>query len=518
MTAWSGDKDRTVASLSSQDRGQDDEQPSLIASILRNRRRLVLFTTAVTVATTIALTSQQTKTYDATASVVVQTPPSAPTAQPNMATELQIARSLAVAQIVEKHLQEAGTTPQLLQRDLSVRVPVDSDVLKITYSSPDPTVAQARSEAFAQAYIEYRQAQVDAQVRLAKIPGSYAPAVLLGQPLLPRSPSSPNLTLNVILALFGGLLLGLTLAAVREYLDDRVRGVGDLQARLRVPLLAVVPPKAEGAQQLTELPVFEPSNHAREAFRRLRANVVVAAENSGARALAVTSIGSDDPGTVVSAQLGVALAATGRRVILVSTRRGEPRLEALFGVPDEVGFLDAVAGAVPVEKAVHRSSFKNLVICSRGSAAAARAEPQANGNGSSQAAPTPLGLPIDLLASDQAGLMIGRLVGMADLVVIDVPPLLADADAAALVTACDGVLTVVGTPASRSEIAQAREVLDRIGATVIGSVVVDRPRRQKERQAPVQAEPVKPARPAEQPAAKERQVKQVKQVKRASRR
>jgi capsular polysaccharide biosynthesis protein/Mrp family chromosome partitioning ATPase len=506
MARWSDDRNWTVVPFVADTAGTEEAQPSLLAAILRNRRRLVLFTTAVTVATTIALTSEETKTYDATASVVVQTNPAAPTAVANMATELQIARSLAVAQLVQTNL-ELETAPQALQEGLSVRVPVDSDVLKITYSSPDPTVAQTRSEAFANAYIEYRQKQVDAQARATKGAQSYKPAQLLGHPLLPRSPSHPNLTVNVLLALFGGLLLGLGLAAIREYADDRVRSLGDLQARLRVRVLAVVPAKAESARQLTELSVYEPSSHSRESFRRLRANVVAAADNAGAKSLAVTSIGSDDQGTVVSAQLAVTLAATGRRVILVSTRRSEPRLEALFGVPDGAGFLDAIAGAVQIEKALHRSTIKNLVVCGRGSAAAVQAEAPPSANGTANGAPTPLGLPADLLASDQASNVISRLAGMTDFVVVDAPPLLEDADAAALVSACDGALAVVTIPASRTDVERAHEELERIKATVIGGVVVDHQWAQHERQAAARTEPVAQPRPSKQPAVETEKVK-----------
>lgn len=504
MARRSDVKDWTVTALPTQPGGAEQAQPSLAASILRYRRRLILFTAAVTVATTVVLTSQQTKTYDATASVVVQANPAAPTAVANMATELQIARSLAVAQLVRTNLR-LDTTPRRLQQGLSVRVPVESDVLKITYSSPSPTAAQARAEAFANAYIQYRQKQVDDQARANKNAQSYSPAQMLGQPLLPRSPSHPNLTLNTLLALFGGLLLGIALAVVREYVDDRVRSLADLQSRLRTHVLALVPAKGEAATKLTELPVFEPSNHAREAFRRLRANVVVATENAEARSLAVTTIGPDDHGTVVAAQLGVALAATGRRVILVSTRRGEPTLEALFGVSGEVGFLDAIAGAVPVERAVHRSNIKTLSVCGRGSAAATQTEPPPSSNGTSTA--TPLGLPADLLASDQAAHVLARLAGMADFVVVDAPPLLADADAAPLVTACDGVLAVVTTPVSRSDVEQAREELGRIRATILGAVVVDHQRRQHDRQAAIVAEPAVQPRAPKQPAVEAGKVK-----------
>src|SRR4029453_9663943 len=81
----------------------EEEDHSLLRSILRRRKRYVVVTTAVAVLATLALTLSQTKTYSATATAVVQAPPSQATG-PNMATEAQIAHSLAVAGGVRRSL------------------------------------------------------------------------------------------------------------------------------------------------------------------------------------------------------------------------------------------------------------------------------------------------------------------------------------------------------------------------------------------------------------------------------
>jgi capsular polysaccharide biosynthesis protein/Mrp family chromosome partitioning ATPase len=555
VSGRSTEQEHKLAALPAGVEGSDEAQPSLMAAIVRNRWRLVLVTIAVTVLATIVLTSRETKTYAATSSVAIQPPPStSATAAPNMATELQIARSLAVASLVDRQVG-LHVAPQRLLGHLSVRVPVDSNVLRFTYSSPDPSIARTRADAFAHAYITFRQNEfqelaVASQERIRRLTSQLATlnariqaqgggdaslvaqrdsltaqiALLqekfadannqsasfspLGRPPLPRSPAHPNMTLNVILALFAGVLLGFALAAVREYVDDRVRSVGDLQARLGAPVLGVVPANRKSEEDLAAhgLPIFDSSDPAAEAFRRLRANVVLAADTSATKSLAVTNIGSDDPGTVVAAQLGVVLAATGRRVILVSTRRGEPGLEDIFAVPDGVGFLDAIAGTVSIEQIVHDSGFANLVVCSRGSAPSLRPEPHAVENGLSHVSPIPRALPIDLLASDRATEVISRLASTADFVVVDVPPLLADADAAGLVNACDGVLPVVRMPASRSGVERARDELDRISARVLGSVVVDRQRRSRKRPTQFRAQPKKQAREPEQPMIKTQQL------------
>ena len=145
----------------------EPHSPSMFSSILRRRKMTVLGIAALAVLVTIAITARETKVYDATASVVVQGPPTTGGQnQVNMATEAAVAGSPAVAELVVKHEHLTGVTARQLSGHLSVHVPVDSQVLQFTYASPNPRVAQELSEAFAAAYLSFRtgeQAQTTAQ-------------------------------------------------------------------------------------------------------------------------------------------------------------------------------------------------------------------------------------------------------------------------------------------------------------------------------------------------------------------
>lgn len=507
----------------------DEGQPSLFASILRRRKRVVLVTAAVTVLAAAALTAMQTKVYEATSAVVVQTPPwqSAP-AEPNMATESQVARSLAVARVVEQNLGLHAPLSQLLGQ-LSVRVPVDSDVLKLTYSSPQPRVAQARAQAFAQAYVDVRRSQFERQVlasassingqigvltkqlstlrrqveqstgqekailraqrdalttqigllqqKLANLSSgatSFAPGSILGPVPLPHSPARPKLVLNAILALFAGLLVGFGIAALREHRDDRIRGPEDVHARLGAPILGAIPTSTDetGKAAPSLVALDSPSSDGAGNLRRLRANFVVAATDARARSVAVTSIDAEDRATEVAANLAVALAATGKRVVLLSAGQRPSKLEEIFSVPSHFGFLDVLSGTVPMTTAVCDSGIDNLRFCTPGSTNGATDGSHHNGHvtGPVIAAPDAR----ELLGSDRAARVIQNLAATADFVLVDTPPLLVDADAAALLGACDGVLAVATLPATTSsQLADARNQFDCVRATLLGSVLIE---------------------------------------------
>jgi capsular polysaccharide biosynthesis protein/Mrp family chromosome partitioning ATPase len=506
------------------------EEQSLLQSILRRRKRYVAVTTAVAVLATLVLTWSQTKTYSATSTVVVQAPPQQATAGgPNMATEAQIARSLAVAQKVARDLR-LDVPPGELLTQLSVRVPADSDVLKLTYSSPVPETAQRRAQAFAKAFADVRRDQFhnDAvasaesitrqiqsmTVRGAKLSGriersdpseqatlriqrdaltteiallqqklaeqntqatTFSPASVLGSAALPESPTKPKLVLNLFLGLLGGLLLGFAIAAIAEYVDVRVRGASDLRRRLGVPVLGLIPKDDDAssvAGALTLVAIDAPSSSAADAYRRLRTNFIAAASHARTKSVAVMSVDHTDSSIELHANLAASLAAMGKRVVLVSTRQRHPALEELVGAAPGPGFLDALAGAVPLELTISDTGIENLLLCRAGSTET-RDLGVASPSDDRRVAAIPSPARAHSLGSERTAALLEELAGRADFVLVDAPPLLSDADAASLARACDGVLAVATPSATREDISRSREQFERVGATVLGSVLVD---------------------------------------------
>lgn len=282
----------------------DTDQPSLLTAILRRRKAVVLGMALAVAMATAAFAALQTKHYAATASVAVQAPPGQSTADaPNMATEEQTADSLAVAQRVQRQLGLRVSASTLLSA-LSVGVPVSSNVLTFTYSDPSARNAQIRANAFANAYLSFRQTQLQNQVRqsqataseaslssqisylaaqlsglradasssgggaatavrvslanrvngltasvdqlrgqlsaLDRAAGTVSAGSVIGPALLPGSPAE-KVVPYAIVGFFLGLVLGFGVAAVLERLDDRLRNPGDVRAGLGAPVLGVIP-------------------------------------------------------------------------------------------------------------------------------------------------------------------------------------------------------------------------------------------------------------------------------------
>jgi capsular exopolysaccharide synthesis family protein len=494
----------------------------MFSSILRRRKTTVLGIAALVLLVTIAITLRETKIYDATASVVVQGPPSTGGQnQVNMATEAAVAGSPAVAKLVIEREHLKGVTAQQLDAKLSVHVPVDSQVLQFTYASPSPRVAQERAEAFAAAYLAFRtsgqtqtttqavtsvKAQIESNLRqlglikqviptlsgqqltVAKTKESAREAQIsllqqrlalldtntanfggqLGPAAYPKSPASPRTIVNLVAALFLGLLLGFGVAAAREYTDDRIRNREDLESWLASPVLSSIPTRFKGRAAVDLgglITLQEPGSIQAEAFRGLRSSLLLETANIGARSVLVTSADLDQGATWVAANLAVALAASGKRVILISADLRNPCLGPAFNTEPESGLYDVLARFEDLRDVVHRTSIEGLSLVEGRCSAGYDIRSQLVGAA-------------DLVDLVSAGDVVREALNIADLVLVCAPPLPAHSESASWARACDGVLLVSDVrTTTHADTARAKELLGRAHAAILGAVLLERGRR-----------------------------------------
>ena len=148
-------------------------------------------------------------------------------------------------------------------------------------------------------------------------------------PRCPRAPISPNLRRSFMLAFVAGLTLSLGLVFFIDYLDSRLKTPQDLKAHLGVPFLGMIPavPRKEaGNPLLTDVGVGSFS----EAFKTVRTNVLFSSAEEGLRSLVVTSAGPGEGKSICSANIAIAMAQTGLRVLLVDADMRRPRVHEIF--------------------------------------------------------------------------------------------------------------------------------------------------------------------------------------------
>jgi succinoglycan biosynthesis transport protein ExoP len=391
---------------------------------------ILLIALAVTAGAYVVAKTQNAK-YTAQATVVVfAESASANSQQPVvMATEKGIVSSRAVLSIAARSVEISETA---LQNGLSVAVPVDTDLLQIAFSDPNPQLAQRAAEGIAYAYVAYRtpkppvvapgpKTPTTTPTTTPVVPGAVRPS-LISDAALPSSPTSPNRWLEVGVALILGLALGTGVALVRDALDDRLRGPVDLATQAGAPVIALIPAFRTQKRVADErlVMVYSPASRVAEAYRDLRTRVLQAASGHDVNTILVTNSGREDKASV-AANLSAALALSGRRVILVCADLRWGRTHELFGLSNGVGLTSVLSGRGTLEYGLRDTRVGGLQLLSSGPA-------------------TPD--PGAMLLSPALPRLLGQLRGRAEFVVIDAPPVLATADTEALAELSQMILFV----------------------------------------------------------------------------
>lgn len=259
----------------------------------------------------------------------------------------------------------------------------------------------------------------------------------------PSVPVRPKKTQGILFAGLIGLLVGLGLALLQEFFDDRINSVDDASRVLGLPSLGVIPSLTEEDARL--LPQMEVLASASEGYRMLRTNITFTAVDLPLRTLLVTSASPGEGKTTTAANLAFAMAMDGKKVILVDTDLRRPALHRLFNLPAVPGLTDVLLGQAAVKAF---EIMPGLLLVTAGTAA-----------------PNPS----ELLNSRKFRNTVDLLVAQSDIVIFDSPPVLAAADAAILAAQMDGTVLVVETGETKKAAAvSALKLLRQARAALLG--------------------------------------------------
>ncbi|HXW34648.1 MAG TPA: Wzz/FepE/Etk N-terminal domain-containing protein, partial [Acidimicrobiales bacterium] len=291
-----------------------------------------------------------------------------------------------------------------------------------------------------------------------------------------------------LLAGLVGLIAGCGIALARGQLDTRLRSRPELEEVAGFPILAELP--LDKQSRLAKGKMDPPGPALGEALRELRTTLQVALEDKPCPVVLVTSPSPGDGKTMVVANLAVAWASSGRRVVVVSGDLRRPEVENTLGISmNGVGLTDLAAldrrdsdstDPWPLSPGAKDESSRNdqeaRPLPDRSAVAGALVPTDVVGLAVLPCG-GPASNPSELLGSPAMHAVMDRLVGLADLVILDTPPVLAVADAAELARQVDGVVLVASEgKTSREEVEQAMTRLNAVRAHVLG-VVLNRVRR-----------------------------------------
>ncbi len=282
-----------------------------------------------------------------------------------------------------------------------------------------------------------RQREIDFQVpkRTIEILNTAEPA---------RQPSRPNWPLNLAFAVLFGSILALGAAVLLEYFDTSFRNVADVETRLKLPVLGVIP--------FHRRPLDEEGDPAEmEPFRVLHTNLNLALKPGQPASLVLFSAGPGEGKSTTLYRLVRIMAAAGERVILVDSDVRRPTQHKLAERPREPGLSELMLNRVDLDAVIQKDIAPNLDFIPSGNVP---------------------GFTLGLLHLNRLKDLIASLRGRYDKIVFDSPPIIGVSDASVLATAVDGcILLIQHRRNPQSMVVRAQSIVQDLKAPLLGVVL-----------------------------------------------
>lgn len=482
--------------------GEDPVEVGRYLEALRRSRWLILSIVIVVTGAALAVSLSLHKTYEATASIVVDNASGLVTSteQATVQRNLQTTATLATTQAVLTEAANAvpGETGKQLEKRVTTSVAENANIIniKVAYRNGQgaATLAYAVARAFLTQHATSERAQTATaltlindqiaavrarsageptvaaqlstlQARAAELEAASARAgselTLLQRPGVPSSPSSPQPLRNTVIALFASIFLAVLIALGREQLTPRVNSQREISHMLGLPVLSGIPYLRRRVD----------ARYARaeyETYQTLSAALRLALPPAGHPHIIVVASATHGEGkTTVTMRLGRVLAQAGLRTLVISGDLRWPKLDDALKVSGRPGMRELLT-LNPDGRAMQFEEIEKLIVPAGGEIWSARGELDVlpagrHGGDASELLHTPA-LPALIEALRQSSYAY---------VLIDSPPILGVADAQMLAQFCDEVLVVSRLDRLRaSDAIDLRETLDRLDANAVGIVVI----------------------------------------------
>ena len=391
------------------------------------------------------------------------------TRRAQLQTELESARDRYFAghpTIARLEAEVAATNSELQNAARNVRNAVQSDyeAARRTQTALDRQVSRLRGDTLVEQdqSVRYntlaRQADTARQIydgllqRFRQLNASAGVAAsnisIVDKAEIPGVASSPRPLRNVAL----GLLLGLALAGLavflRDQLDDVVHVPEDIEDKLELPLLGVVPQADDGGPVAA---MDDPKSPVAESYNSLRGALMYSSTAGLPKILVVTSAQAGEGKTTSSIAIAKGFARMNMHALLIDADLRRPAIHELTGVANKRGLTDILTGHAQLEDVVETSPTHAFEVLPAG--------------------PLPPS-PTELLSSPRMAQLLELASERYDTIVIDSPPVLGLADAPILAAIGDGTVFIVEADRGRS--GQLKSALRRLRAmhpVLLGAVL-----------------------------------------------
>lgn len=266
---------------------------------------------------------------------------------------------------------------------------------------------------------------------------------------VPGKPVSPNLLVNLAVALVAGLFFGLLTVLIKSQLDQQLRTPEDIAAATGLPILGIIP-KSEVAISIPE-ELDNPRSALSEAFFSARTHIALSRANGLAKTLSITSSREGEGKSTTAYALARTIAKMDLRVLMIDADLRRPSAHRFFGVPNKLGLSELLSANAELGEVVQNTDFENLFVVASGTLPPS---------------------PTELLAHSTLDTVLAKARELYDVVIVDGPPILGMADALLIAAKVDGVVFVAEAEGgTRASLRRALARLNTASPDVLGVIV-----------------------------------------------
>jgi len=404
---------------------------------LWRRKWVILLTTVITTLVVFLGTRFYSFTYEASTTLRVATTRTGQASYEDLLYADRLLKTFAEIANTPSVKEELLAAYELEEEPtITVQVLPNTELIRISIAHPDPITARDLANTLA-AIVIRRSQEIDNRLNAITI---VDPAV---------TPRETTVSRMIVLAagVLVGLVGGLGLAIVFEYLDERMFNSLSIEEVSELPLLGRIPSVKESQSVLRDK---KSPRYYEEAFRILRTNLFELNHQKPLKALLITSADPGDGKSTTLFNLAAAIAETGNKVVIIDGDMRKPKLHTLCHLSNEMGLSSLLEGKGQLADAV-QSLEPNLSVITSG---------------------PPPGDPALLLTLDHAGDLIKTLKKSHDFVLIDSPSILAVPDARLLARHVDSLILIVNkTTTTRAAILGVTKSLTTIPVRPLGMVI-----------------------------------------------
>jgi polysaccharide biosynthesis transport protein len=294
---------------------------------------------------------------------------------------------------------------------------------------------------------------------------------------VPEIPYTPRPVLNISFGTLIGFALTGGLVFIRERMDRSIKSPGISRRMFNVPELGVIPnllPSGNGRRAAAKAralngTIEDPATalatwqnrpaFVAESFRGTLASILRnQASGKDQKMILITSPGPAEGKTTVVQNLGIALAETGRRVLLVDADFRRPHLHREFSLSNDWGLIDLLSEDQPLSE--YPPERLGVFTGLPGLSVLPNRITQSNVS--------------KALYSPRLRTILQSLAKRYDMVLVDAPPLLSVADARIIAPLTDALILVLRCGVTNRDSAmEAYQRIQEDGLTLLGTVLTD---------------------------------------------